>query len=128
VTETPEEAAERNFASLGNPVAQVHGCTHDDQRWNQIYVWCPGCDSLHGLPVDGDSTKRPTWSWNGSLTDVTLDPSILTRYTRPDGDFVCHSFLRAGVWQFLGDCTHKLKGMNVPMVPLPDWVLRAWRA
>lgn len=32
----------------------------------------------------------------------------------------CHSFLRAGVWDFLGDSTaHQLRGHH-PMVPLPD--------
>jgi hypothetical protein len=36
----------------------------------------------------------------------------------------CHSFLKNGVWQFLGDCAHKMANMEVPMVPLPDWCLK----
>lgn len=36
----------------------------------------------------------------------------------------CHSFLRNGVWEFLGDCAHSLAGQKVPMVPLPDWVVK----
>lgn len=36
----------------------------------------------------------------------------------------CHSFLRAGVWDFLGDSAHDLAGQKVPMVPLPDWLWR----
>lgn len=36
----------------------------------------------------------------------------------------CHSFLRKGVWEFLDDSTaHRLRGM-VPMVPLPNWLVR----
>lgn len=35
----------------------------------------------------------------------------------------CHSFLRNGVWEFLGDSAHHLAGQNVPMVPLPDYLL-----
>lgn len=35
----------------------------------------------------------------------------------------CHSFLRNGVWQFLGDCAHDMAGQNVPMVPLPDYLM-----
>jgi hypothetical protein len=35
----------------------------------------------------------------------------------------CHSFLKAGVWEFLTDSAHKLAGQKVPMIPLPDWVL-----
>lgn len=34
----------------------------------------------------------------------------------------CHSFLRAGRWQFLGDSAHALAGQTVDMVPLPDWL------
>ena len=33
----------------------------------------------------------------------------------------CHSFLKAGVWEFLSDCAHDMAGKSVPMVPLPDW-------
>jgi hypothetical protein len=35
----------------------------------------------------------------------------------------CHSFLRAGVWEFLSDSAHSLAGQNVPMVPLPDFLM-----
>jgi hypothetical protein len=33
----------------------------------------------------------------------------------------CHSFLRAGRWEFLSDSAHHLAGQTVDMVPLPDW-------
>lgn len=33
-------------------------------------------------------------------------------------DNVCHSFVRAGKIEFLGDCTHALAGQTVA---LPDW-------
>jgi hypothetical protein len=36
----------------------------------------------------------------------------------------CHSFLHNGVWQFLSDCAHELAGQNVPMVPLPDYLMK----
>lgn len=32
-------------------------------------------------------------------------------------DFVCHSYVRDGQIQFLGDCTHKLAGQTVPLEP-----------
>lgn len=35
----------------------------------------------------------------------------------------CHSFLVAGVWQFLFDSAHALAGKNVPMVPLPNYLV-----
>jgi hypothetical protein len=30
---------------------------------------------------------------------------------------VCHSFVREGQIQFLGDCTHAFAGQTVPMIP-----------
>lgn len=35
----------------------------------------------------------------------------------------CHSFIRNGMWEFLGDCAHKLASQTVPMVPVPDWLM-----
>lgn len=35
----------------------------------------------------------------------------------------CHSFLRAGLWAFLGDSAHELAGQTVEMIPLPDWMV-----
>lgn len=32
----------------------------------------------------------------------------------------CHSFLKAGRWEFLSDSAHRLAGQTVDMVPLPD--------
>lgn len=47
-----------------------------------------------------------------------------TPHTREPAWGNCHSFLRAGVWEFLSDCSHSMAGQNVPMVPLPDWVTK----
>lgn len=117
-----------------NPVALVRHVDDHGDSYDAIMLWCPGCEhtaedgrkvgGLHMLPVTGDGTKRPTWSWNGDLEKVGLEPSILTRHGGDRSNFVCHSFLRAGHWQFLGDCTHALANQTVPMVPLPDWVVR----
>lgn len=108
--------------------------TDGDERYKGIFLWCPGCafederfgevGGLHLLPVTGDSVKRPVWTWNQDLVRVTLEPSILTSYNRHQRPFVCHSFLREGMWQFLSDCTHPLANKTVPMLPLPDWVVR----
>ena len=32
---------------------------------------------------------------------------------------VCHYFLRAGVIEYLGDCTHSMRGLKVPLPELP---------
>ncbi len=86
---------------------------------------CPGCigvlggSGLHMIPVNS-SVKEPHWIWDGNLYLPTLSPSILTGKSSPD---ICHSFLRAGVFQFLRDCTHPLVGQNVEIPDLPDWVI-----
>lgn len=107
----------------------IRRCKDGDVEYDHLWFVCPGCKArgddhtgLHALPVNGTvqgATKRPFWKFDGNLQAPTLEPSILTRMG-PDG-FVCHSFLRNGVFEFLGDCTHPLKGQRVPMEPLPDW-------
>lgn len=87
---------------------------------------CPGCiddgggSGLHMLPVN-TTEASPAWDWDGNLDAPTISPSILTGR---DTNKVCHSFLKAGVFEFLGDCTHSLAGQHVPMPDLPDWAVR----
>ena len=115
------------------PFAIVRKVLDGGDRYHGLLIWCPGCEyidedngrsygGLHMLPVSGDKKKRPVWKWDGNLEKVTLSPSILTKFGRGDERFVCPSFLKNGVWQFLNDSTHRLAGKSVPMVPLPDWV------
>lgn len=108
------------------------------QGEGQTYVvfHCPGCKDTHSLPVNGNSS--PNWQWNGSLEKPTLSPSVLTRsghYVpgQPDGScwctfnaehpdeeapftcYLCHSFVRDGQIEFLGDCSHALAGQTVAL-------------
>lgn len=90
---------------------EIHGvtgayiCTH-------VWFWCPGCDAPHAVVVDGANV----WAWNRSEDAPTFEPSVLV--TRPPTPDVCHSFVRDGQIQFLGDSTHALAGQTVP---LPEW-------
>lgn len=101
---------------------------------------CPGCHLYHSMPVDG----RPSaWQFNGDNDRPTFSPSILARggccyepnlhesevarglpdecdKGRPDEDgismcHICHSFVRDGRIEFLGDCTHALAGQTVDL-------------
>lgn len=108
----------------------------DDRRvryaeGNHISFWCPGCDRAHTIDIGPGG-----WEWDEATLTVT--PSIKVMYRRweppvtPENldefkrqpweqhpvDAVCHSFIRNGVWEFLGDCTHALVGQHVPLV---DW-------
>lgn len=97
--------------------------TEADKR---VAFWCPGCKMAHQVRIAGDS---PVWGWDGNVDAPTFTPSVLvtipwSRSVEPGDDpaewrdQICHSFVRAGKIEFLGDCTHELKGQTVP---LPDW-------
>lgn len=65
------------------------------------------------------TAKSPAWDWDGDLEAPTLSPSILT--TWGNEGFRCHSFLKAGVFDFLSDSSHELAGCKVAMGELPEW-------
>lgn len=86
---------------------------------------CPGCGGeMHGPLVEAQDGRGP-WAWNGSLERPTLSPSVLVRWTRCDAEtglaieeVVCHSFVRDGRIEYLGDCTHELAGRTVELPEL----------
>lgn len=90
----------------------------------RIAFHCPGCKTAHVIAVDGSRG----WTWNGDGNAPTIAPSVLVRTGRQvdpsyqaepdDPPERCHSFIRAGRIEFLGDSTHALAGQTVE---LPDW-------
>lgn len=107
-----------------NPVVLIRKASTQsapDQTWDSFWAWCPGCGDLVIVPVNTTLASQ-SWDWDGNLESPTLSPSLLTTYGSVGGvPRSCHSFLRAGQWEFLPDSTHTLSGKTVPMVPLPDW-------
>jgi hypothetical protein len=110
--------------SAQQPVAQVRkvadGVTH-------LFLWCPACTrfgepggDLHQIVIEGSDYR---WEWDGNLDAPTISPSLLVRGGWSDESTICHSFIKGGQWQFLGDCTHAMAGQTVPLPPLPDWFL-----
>jgi hypothetical protein len=94
-------------------------------KYPSLVFVCPGCvamgggSGLHHLPVNTE-VKAPSREFAGNLYLPTLSPSIKTQGA---GGSICHSFLRGGVFEFLQDCTHALKGQFVEIPSLPDWFL-----
>ncbi|MBC7282630.1 DUF6527 family protein [Hoeflea sp.] len=76
---------------------------------------CPGCGWTHRLNTDPEI--RPCWSFNGNLDNPTITPSINAwrEYGGNRETQRCHSFATNGRIQFLGDCTHSLKGQTVDL-------------
>lgn len=88
--------------------------------------WCPGCEEAHGIHVEKPRSNGAKWTFDGNVNAPTFSPSI--HITSPEHTFedgvkieatCCHYFLKAGVLDFLGDCTHALKGTKVPLPELP---------
>jgi hypothetical protein len=114
--------------------SQLHDVEYKGRSYQALMFWCPGCEILHEgerqagahmLPVSGDASERPVWTWDGNLEAPTLSPSILTRRRfAGEPEQICHSYLRAGVFEFLGDCTHALAGHHVPIPDLPEWLVQ----
>lgn len=49
-----------------------------------------------------------------------MEPSLLVHMSDVNK---CHSFIRQGQWEFLGDSTaHELRGFH-PLAELPEWLL-----
>ena len=106
---------------------------------DRVVFWCPGCDSAHMI---SDAPGR--WTFNGDFDRPTFSPSVLVTTGHHVPDFGsrnrnscwctydaehsgepsgfkcarCHSFVRDGQIQFLGDSTHALAGRTVD---IPDW-------
>jgi hypothetical protein len=101
-----------------------------------VMIYCPGCKDKHFLNTD--SQRSPCWGFDGNMENPTFTPSLLIttgKYVNPDykknvpeedwewfekSSVRCHTFIKAGVIQFLGDCTHDLKNQTVQLPELED--------
>ena len=114
--------------------------TQQDGSFYGIRFDCPGCALVPDrgskaviLPVDWTppglvrfpSEVKP-WGFNGDLEKPTFTPSVLSHWEEWQGEGVppkhniCHSFVRDGQIQFLGDCTHTLAGQTVDLPELDE--------
>lgn len=94
-----------------------------------VGFWCPGCAEFHYINVVANC--RPCWTFDGNYDAPTFSPSILVTGVRrmTEDEYqrvragerieftprVCHSFVRAGRIEFLGDCTRALAGQTLPL-------------
>ena len=109
-----------------------HIVTHDGGHYGYRFH-CPGCDESHVIPT---KPHERGWDFNGNEERPTFAPSILVYERRvpsdadpatvvppyKPGDVLsprCHSFVRDGRIEFLGDCTHALAGQTVDLPEVP---------
>lgn len=82
---------------------------------SRLFFYCQGCGFDHaigkGIHKFNDNYEKPTFS-----------SSVLV--TNPKKDRICHSFIKDGMIQYLGDCTHDLASKTVKLERNPTWVSR----
>jgi len=87
----------------------------------RVAYYCIACKQYHMVNISNPNLQ-PTWTFNGDYDKPTFSPSVLLTqaYTKESGKrtYVCHSFIRNGKIQYLGDCTHELVGKTVDMVEM----------
>lgn len=98
------------MSALGSKLRRVQHA-----RGVSLSFWCPGCRGAHMIKIIGGP---PIWAWDGNIEAPTISPSIKVTHYGRDREWICHSFVRNGQIQFLGDCDHDLKNQTVP---IPDW-------
>lgn len=110
----------------------------------RVAFMCPGCHELHQVTIlevgpRGHERVGACWGFNGDYERPTFSPSVLVRGHAIETDdagrwtgewkrdsagnpvpLVCHSFVRDGQIQFLGDCTHELVGQTVDLPQMED--------
>lgn len=86
------------------------------------FIECPACaadkdaGSGHMFSVRMGN-GAPGWDFNGDFERPTFSPSMLARCTlgKERRPHVCHSFVREGRIEYLGDCTHAMAGQTVEL-------------
>lgn len=95
-----------------------------------------------GMVESPHYANAPHWQFNGDYESPYLSPSVhvltghyasgkrceddcwCTYYEKHPEEpkqfecYVCHSFIRDGMIEFLGDCTHHLAGKKVPLLDI----------
>lgn len=94
------------------------------KKGGQLWHYCPACDDVHSVAIDEPYKTASRWHFDGNVEMPSLSPSV--KVTKPIGDDseVCHYFLKNGRFEYLLDCTHKLAGMRIPVVEIPEKFIR----
>lgn len=96
---------------------RVERFTDQDDTVEGWMFECPGCGIGHA-PYTKNYPGGPVWSFNGDVEKPTFHPSVLVKWDFSGEGMatkVCHSFVREGLIEFLGDCTHALAGQTVEL-------------
>ena len=100
------------------PVVKIE-VVDEEQGARRARFLCPGCQREKFLWLKPEqSPDGHSWHFTGTVESPTFHPSVLSVEDWPEeegGRRVCHSWVKAGMVQFLGDSTHELRGQTVPL-------------
>lgn len=99
----------------------------EDKGQASALMYMPGLPMHILIRLTGD---HPCWEWNGDATNPTFSPSILTQlpWGEDQHQIRNHVFVKNGMIQYLGDCTHEYAGKTMELPRLCDWPedLKLW--
>lgn len=105
-------------------MAKVKLVYTEDGKEIGIQFFCQGCGYDHVIFTNPE-TSGQVWEFNRDLDKPTASPSLLNRtgsfaeptFQDPEGipPTRCQLYLKAGIIEFLGDCTHHLAGQNIEL-------------
>ena len=102
------------FLKIDTSLLEKNPVTGDFESADFVF-WCEGCKCYHGIWTTNKNQNECIWSFNNDLQKPTVNPSIKVAWSFGSELFVCHSFIRDGMIQYLSDCTHELKGQTVEL-------------
>lgn len=74
------------------------------------YEWmCLGCGYTHVFALKSEGGHH---EFNMDLNNPTVSPSLVADFT-PGRK--CHTYIKNGTVEYLGDCWHHLKGTTIPL-------------
>jgi len=87
--------------------------------------YCPGCKTLHSIPIHGGDGKGNRWYFNGNRECPTFSPSLNFSQVSIKREGVrswiaCHYTLANGKIMFAEDCGHELAGKTVELPRIPE--------
>jgi hypothetical protein len=105
--------------------AKIWGDWDPERNKGVVAIKCPGCRCNHIIATKEPFENGAVWQFNGDFDKPTFQPSLLVKtgsYASPSyvddpeiPPVICHSFITDGRIQFLGDCTHELRGQTVDL-------------
>ena len=99
-------------------------------KWaSQVWHFCPACNEIHQFAIEKPFSNGHKWTFDGNVDRPTFGPSmnIVIGPDETGKKTICHYWLKNGQLQYLADCTHALRGMTLPLPPIPERYWSLWK-